>query len=168
MRLSPLDIQQMVFKSRWRGYDRSEVDRFLEAVAQAMSELTQDNASLRDRLSKVDAELAELRKSELALNRTLLSTQSMADELKQAAQRDANLIKREAELKAAETLREAQGELAAIQRELAELRKQRLVVIERMRSTLASFQRMLDIETADAAAAPTHAPALTAVQPGKG
>lgn len=168
MRLSPLDIQQMVFKSRWRGYDRSEVDRFLEAVAQAMAEVTQDNASLRDRLSKVDAELAELRKSELALNRTLLSTQSMADELKQAAQRDANLIKREAELKAAETLREAQGELAAIQRELAELRKQRLVVIERMRSTLASFQRMLDIETADAAAAPTHAPALTAVQSGKG
>jgi hypothetical protein len=51
---------------------------------------------------------------------------------------------------------------------LAELRKQRLVVIERMRSTLASFQRMLDIETADAAAAPAHDPALTAVQSGKG
>ncbi len=168
MKLSPLDIQQMVFKSRWRGYDRSEVDRFLEAVAQSLSALTQENASLRDRLAKADAELAELRKSELALNRTLLSTQSMADELKQAAQRDATLIKREAELKAAETLREAQGELAAVQRELTELRKQRLLTIDRMRSTLASFQRMLDIETADAAAARAHEPALNAVQSGKG
>lgn len=168
MKLSPLDIQQMIFKSGWRGYDRSEVDRFLENVAHAMSELTQDNVSLRDRLAKVEAELAEVRKSEHALNRTLLSTQSLADELKQAAQRDATLIKREAELKAAESLREAQGELAAIQRELAELRKQRCLAIERMRSTLATFQRMLDIETAEAGDAHTHEHALNAVQQGNG
>jgi cell division initiation protein len=168
MKLSPLDIQQMIFKSGWRGYDRSEVDRFLENVAHAMSELTQDNVSLRDRLAKVEAELAEVRKSEHALNRTLLSTQSLADELKQAAQRDATLIKREAELKAAESLREAQGELAAIQRELAELRKQRCLAIERMRSTLATFQRMLDIETAEAGDAHTDEHALNAVQQGHG
>jgi cell division initiation protein len=168
MKLSPLDIQQMIFKSGWRGYDRSEVDRFLENVAHAMSELTQDNVSLRDRLAKVEAELAEVRKSEHALNRTLLSTQSLADELKQAAQRDATLIKREAELKAAESLREAQGELAAIQRELAELRKQRFLAIERMRSTLATFQRMLDIETAEAADAHADEHALNAVQQGNG
>ena len=165
MRLSPLDVQQMVFKSGWRGYDRSEVDRFLENIAQAMSELTQDNAALRERLGKVEAELAEVRKSELSLNRTLLSTQSIADELKQAAQRDATLIKREAELKAADTLREAQGELASVQRELAELRKQRLLAIDRMRSTLAGFQRLLDIETADAQ---VDEAALDAVRQGKG
>ncbi len=165
MRLSPLDVQQMVFKSGWRGYDRSEVDRFLENIAQAMSELTQDNAALRERLGKVEAELAEVRKSELSLNRTLLSTQSIADELKLAAQRDATLIKREAELKAADTLREAQSELASVQRELAELRKQRLLAIDRMRSTLAGFQRLLDIETADAQ---VDDAALDAVRQGKG
>ena len=165
MRLSPLDVQQMVFKSGWRGYDRSEVDRFLENIAQAMSELTQDNAALRERLGKVEAELAEVRKSELSLNRTLLSTQSIADELKLAAQRDATLIKREAELKAADTLREAQSELASVQRELAELRKQRLLAIDRMRSTLAGFQRLLDIETADAQ---VDEAALDAVRQGKG
>ena len=165
MRLSPLDVQQMVFKSGWRGYDRSEVDRFLENIAQAMSELTQDNVALRERIGKVEAELAEVRKSELSLNRTLLSTQSIADELKQAAQRDATLIKREAELKAADTLREAQSELASVQRELAELRKQRLLAIDRMRSTLAGFQRLLDIETADAQ---VDEAALDAVRQGKG
>jgi cell division initiation protein len=168
MKLSPLDVQQMVFKSGWRGYDRSEVDRFLEKVAHAMSEQAQENVSLRERLGKLEAELAELRKSELALNRTLVSTQSLADELKQAAQRDATLIKREAELKAAETLREAQGELTAIHRELAELRKQRLLTIDRMRSTLSSFQRMLDIETADAEESQPHAAAFDSMPHGKG
>jgi cell division initiation protein len=168
MKLSPVDIQQMVFKTGWRGYDRSEVDRFLENVAQAMGELGRENAGLRDRLAKLEAELAEVRKSEHALNRTLLSTQSLADELKQAAQRDANLIKREAELKAAESLREAQGELTAIQRELSDLRKQRLMAVERMRATLQSFQRMVEIESADAGGNHAENPALNAVRQGNG
>lgn len=168
MKLSPLDIQQMVFKTGWRGYDRSEVDRFLENVAQAMAELGRENAGLRDRLAKLEAEMTEVRKSETALNRTLLSTQTLADELKQAAQRDANLIKREAELKAAESLREAQGELTAIQRAIADVRNQRLMAVERMRATLQSFQRMVEIESADVDGNHAETPTLNAVRQGNG
>jgi cell division initiation protein len=30
MRITPLDIQQMVFRIGFRGYDKEEVNRFLE------------------------------------------------------------------------------------------------------------------------------------------
>jgi cell division initiation protein len=56
---------------------------------------------------------------------------------------------KEAELKAGELLREAQAELAGTQRDLSDLRKQKLMAIERLRSTLRTFERMLEIEEGD-------------------
>ena len=62
------------------------------------------------------------------------------------AQRDAALLVKEAEFKAAEMLREARQELASLQREISDIRKQRLLGIERVRSTLRTFERVLEIE----------------------
>ena len=36
MRITPLDIQQMVFKISFRGYDKEEVNRFLEELAETV------------------------------------------------------------------------------------------------------------------------------------
>jgi cell division initiation protein len=60
------------------------------------------------------------------------------------------LIVKEAELKAGELFRQARVELADTQRELSLLQKQRLLMVERMRATLHTFERMLDVETSDA------------------
>ena len=40
----------------------------------------------------------------------------------------------------------ASAELAALQRDLSDLRKQRLLALERLRSTLHTFERILEIE----------------------
>jgi cell division initiation protein len=79
-----------------------------------------------------------------------MSAQSLADDVKRNAQRDAELIVKEAELKAEELFRQARVELADTQRELALLQKQRLLMVERMRATLHTFERMLDIEASEA------------------
>jgi cell division initiation protein len=146
MKITPIDIQQMEFRVRFRGYDRQEVDQFLDEVAQAVDTLTKDNAALREKLSAVERELGELKKTEATLTQTLVSTQALTDQLKQAAQRDADLMMKEAELKAEEVLRDAHQELARSQRDLIELRKLRLLAVERLRSMLRSFERMLEIE----------------------
>jgi cell division initiation protein len=70
----------------------------------------------------------------------------MADDMKEIAQRDAALLVKEAEFKAAEMLREARQELVTLQREISDIRKQRLLGIERLRSTLRTFERVLEIE----------------------
>jgi cell division initiation protein len=128
MKLTPLDIQQMVFKARWRGYDRQE---------------------LREKLGQAEDQLTDLKKAEATLTHTLVSTQALTDELKQAARRDAELIMKEAEMKAGTMLQEARQELAALQRDILDLQKQRLVVIERLRATLRTFERVLEIEEGD-------------------
>lgn len=149
MKLTPLDIQHMVFKVRLRGYDRQAVDQFLEELAQTVETLNRDNTTLREKLWSAEQQLADLKKAEATLTNTLITTQALADELKRAAQRDAELIMKEAELKAAEFLREAQVELAGTQRDLSDLRKQKLMAIERLRSTLRTFERLLEIEEGD-------------------
>lgn len=146
MKITPLDIQQMEFKVRLRGYDRREVDQFLEELAQTVEILTRENTALREKLTSAEQQLVELKKTEGTLMHTLVSSQALADELKQAAQREAELTLKEAELKAAEMLREARSELALVHRDLSEVQKQRLLAIERLRSTLRTFERLLEIE----------------------
>jgi len=149
MKITPLDIRKMVFKVRLRGYDRQDVDQFLEELAQTVEMQNRDHTVLREKLASVEQQLGDLKKVEATLMNTLVTTQALADELKHAAQRDAELIMKEAELKAGELLREAQAELAGTQRDLSDLRKQKLMAIERLRSTLRTFERLLEIEEGD-------------------
>ena len=149
MKITPLDIQQMVFRVKLRGYDKEEVNRFLEEVAQTVEALNRDNATLRERTVTLEQQVTELKRTEVTLSNTLVSAQSLADDVKRSAQRDAELIVKEAELKAEELFRQARAELGSTQRDLTILQKQRLHMIERMRGTLHTFERMLDIETTE-------------------
>jgi cell division initiation protein len=158
MKLTPLDIQQMVFKVRMRGYDRRDVSRFLEEVAQTVEVLNRENTILRERLTAADAQLADLKKTEATLANTLISTQALADEVKRIAERDAQLVVKEAEVKAAELIRKAGQELAGLQRDLSDLRKQRLLAIERFRSSIRTFERILEIEEGEEAEAESAIP----------
>jgi|SRR6185295_19453276 cell division initiation protein len=149
MKLTPLDIQQMVFKVRLRGYDPHDVQRFLEDVALTVEGLNRENQGLKEKLAQAEQQLGGLKKAEATLTHTLISTQALAEELKHAAQRNAELIMKEAEVKASSLLHDAREELASTQREILEMRKHRLVAIERLRSTLRTFERMLEIEEED-------------------
>jgi len=150
MKITPLDIQQMVFQVKLRGYDRDEVNRFLEEVAQTVESLSRDNVGLRERIVLFEQQVGELKQTEMTLSNTLVSAQSLADDVKRSAQRDAELITKEAELKAGELFRQARVELAETQRDLSILKKQRLLMVERMRATLHTFERMLDVEASEA------------------
>lgn len=149
MKITPLDIQHMVFKVSMRGYNRQDVDRFLEQIAQTVDELNRETAALREKLGGLEGQLADSRKAETALTRTLVSTQTMAEGLKEAAKRDAELIVKEAEVMAADLLRNTREEMAKLQQELSDLRKQRAMAIERLRGTLRTFDRALTMEEQD-------------------
>jgi cell division initiation protein len=150
MKITPLDIQQMVFRSRFRGYDKEEVNRFLEELAQTVEELNRDNAISREKIVFLEQQLAELKRTEATLSNTLVSAQSLAEDVKRTAQREADLVMKEAELKAGELIRQARVELTDTQRDLSTLQKQRLLMVERLRATLRTFERMLEVEEHEA------------------
>ncbi len=150
MRITPLDIQQMVFKASFRGYDKEEVNRFLEELAQTIESLNRNQAVQREKIVFLEQQLAELKRTEATLSSTLLSAQSLAEDVKRNAQREADLVIKEAELKASELIRQAGVELTDTQRDLSSLQKQRLLMVERLRASLRMFERMLEVEEQEA------------------
>lgn len=150
MKMTPLDIQQMVFRTSFRGYDKEEVNRFLEEIAETVEELNRDSAVQREKIVFLEQQLTELKRTEMTLSNTLVSAQSLAEDVKRSAQRESDLVIKEAELKAGEMIRQARVELSNTQRDLSALQKQRLLMVERLRATLRTFERMLEVEEQEA------------------
>ena len=76
--------------------------------------------------------------------------QSLAEDVKRSAQRESDLLIKEAELKAGDLIRQARLALANTERDLSTLQKQRLLMVERLRATLRTFERMLEVEEQEA------------------
>ena len=112
--------------------------------------LNRENSALREKLTATEQQVTDLRRTETTLSNTLVSAQTLAEDVKRSAQRESDLIVKEAELKASEIIRQARVSLSDMQRGLADLQKQRLMMVERFRSTLRSFERMLEVEESDA------------------
>lgn len=149
MRITPLDIQQQTFQVKFRGYDQEEVHEFLRAVSETVEALVRENADVKERTDKLEREAVELRQKEASFNELLVTTQRMAENLKETARREADLIMKEAELKSEELLKHAQADLRTIQRDLLDLRKDRVLAIEKMRSFLQMLSKMIAIEEID-------------------
>ncbi len=150
MRITPLDIQQMVFNVSFRGYDKEEVNRFLEELAQTVESLNRDHAVQQEKIIFLEQQLAELKRTEATLSNTLLSAQSLAEDVKRNAQRESDLVIKEAEVKASELIRQARVSLADTQRDLSSLQKQRLLMVERLRASLRMFERLFEVEEQEA------------------
>lgn len=147
MKITPLDIQQVGFKIKLRGYDRQEVDAFLDSLTEDYEALIRENNHLREKLMDFENQTAEIKKKEATLNSMLMKAQDLSDEMKAAAQKDADLILREAELKTETYTRSAREHLAEVQRDILDLKKQKVVFIEKVRSMIRIFEQVLDTES---------------------
>src|SRR3989337_3830420 len=84
MRISPMDMRQMRFKSAMRGYDRTDVVAFLTEAADDYEHAMREIDRLRGDLMRMEALLGEHREREHNLPDTLLTAQRRLGELKDA------------------------------------------------------------------------------------
>ena len=159
MKITPLDIQQQTFQVKFRGYAREEVHEFLRAVSETVEELVRENADVKERADKLEKEVTTLRKKDASLNELLVLTQKMAENIKDTARREADLILKEAEIKSEEILKHAHADFRTIQRDLLELRKDRILAIEKLRSLLQMLTKMVEMEEVDLQSLEGEAPA---------
>lgn len=135
--LTPLDIQNQEFKRVLRGYSEDEVDDFLDKVVTDFEALLKQNQQLRDELEELRSRVEQYRQLENTLHSALIVAQETAEEVKQSARKEAQLIVREAEEdavrigKAAEVrVRESEERLTQIQREAQAFRAQLRSLLE--------------------------------------
>ena len=146
MKMTLLDIKQVGFKVKLRGYDRREVDSFLDALAEDYEGLLKENNALSVKLADLEIQVLEFKKKESTLNNTLMKAQDLVEDMKGHAQREGHLITKEAELKAEEITKEARERLAGLRREILDLQKQKLLFVEKTRSLIKTVHRVLELE----------------------
>jgi cell division initiation protein len=143
MRLSPLDIRQQQFTVRmFRGLDPQEVDAFLEDVAEDYESILKENTLLKEQLTTHEERSRSIGDVERTLKDTLVTTQKLAEEMKEAARRDAQLILREAEVRSEKLLEEARIEEARLRADISALRRVHRQVVEDLRATLGRYERV--------------------------
>ena len=155
MRISPLDIRQQQFTVRvFRGFDKQEVDAFLDDVADDYETVLKENALLREQIATLEERSRGLTERERALQDALVTTQRLGDEMKAAARREAELYMREAELRGEKLVEGARSEEAKIRSEIQSLRRMRRQLVEDLRSTLESYYRMMAADYGEDAGEP--------------
>ena len=145
MKITPLDIQQQQFKTRFRGFDIREVDAFLEQIAETFESLQKTNQNLSDEVRRLEVEIQGYRKREETFKRALLNSQTVLDQMKDNARKSAELIIAEAEVKAEKILNKAHNRLAQLHEDISELRRQRTQIEVQISSIIEAHSRLLEI-----------------------
>ena len=144
MKVSPLDLRQLRFRTAFRGFDRAEVLALMSEVADDYEHALREIDRLRQDLARMEALLNEHRDREDNLRNTLLTAQRLADEVKTAAQNEAKMIIREAQGRADLLLQKAQARLDDLDRDIAELRLRRRDVEGSVESSIQSLYHALE------------------------
>jgi cell division initiation protein len=146
MRITPLDIQQKQFPMKFRGFDVEEVYAFLEVVREEMEELLRENASLKESVQRSENSIREYKDMESTLRETLMTAQQMVEDYKTNSRKEAELLLKEAELKAEGMIREAQEKVIKIHEDIVDLKGIRRHFKEEMKRLIENHSRMLDLD----------------------
>jgi cell division initiation protein len=160
VKVTPLDIRRKEFKRGMRGYADEEVDVFLDDVADEFERLFQENMELQDKMLRLDEQIAGHTQLKNALEKTLVSAQVQADQMIANARKEAELILRDAELKARHIVNDSYGETQRVQQTLVQLKHLEEDFRFKFRSLLEGHLKLLN--DAPIAPPPAAAPVIDA------
>lgn len=144
MTLEPQDIERAVFKERFRGYDQTEVDRFLDEVADRIGSLLRERDELAERVRELADRSQQAGEAEGMLRRTLVAAQRTAEETVEEARRQAEEILAEARRRAVRERDQVHAEAELLQRAVEELRRFRADYRARLSGVLSEQLAILD------------------------
>ncbi len=146
MALTPLDIQQQRFRTRFGGgLDKTEVDAFLNLVASEVEKLVRENNELKDDTRVMKRLLEDYRAREEALKSTMITAQKVTDEIKRGAEKEADIILGRAELEAERILDNAQERLTELLRDIGELKRQRAQFLSLIKATIDQHHALINV-----------------------
>jgi len=145
----PIEIRNQEFKKAMRGFDPVEVETFLDLVAGEYEVLLNDNERLRKETATLETDLKHFREAEKTLKQTLYNVQKTSQLSKENSAKEANLIKKEAQLAAIQLVERARSEVHKMQEEVRALKRQKNSLISRLKHVLSSQIELLDVLSID-------------------
>ena len=145
--LTALDVRRYDFGNALRGYDRARVDLFREQVADELERLSRANQELEVKARNFHEQLRAFRERDKALNDALISAQQLRGEIREQAQREAQLIIREAQGDAERNVEALRGEIRRAEDELQQLSRNRRSYVQQLRQLME--RQLHDLDSAE-------------------
>lgn len=139
--LSPLDIESKKFiKSTFGGYNRADVEKFMELILVDYEKLYRENIALKDKANTLSDAVDHYKSMEDTMQSTLLVAQSASDEVKSNAAEKARLIVEEANGKAGDIIKNANAEMQKSAEKTEQLKRDYILFKSRI---IAEFETYL-------------------------
>jgi cell division initiation protein len=143
MRITPLDIRKQPFRRTFRGFDPDAVNSFLEMVAGEFEGIVRQNGELATKAKNLEEKLEGYTKIERTLNETLLTAQRLTDEARVNAQKEAELIIKDAVVRAGKQELDIRQRVARLENNLASLKNMRDTFLARFKGLLTTQLSLL-------------------------
>lgn len=144
MSLTPLEVKKQEFEKVFRGYDPVAVDAFLELVSEEMAALVLRLNGMEERLQAVQSTVEDYRQMELALKEAMAGAQRQAEDAKEAAAREGELLKREAKMESEQMVADAERRRASLEQRIEELQAGERAFLNRLKAFLDEHRRTLE------------------------
>jgi DivIVA domain-containing protein len=147
--LTPLDVRRYEFGRALRGYDPERVDQFREQVAEELERLARLNQDLDQKAKNFHEQLRAFRERDKAINEALVSAQQLRGEIREQAEKEGQLVIREARAEAERLLDEARAEVRRMDDQLVAMDRARRTYLAQIRAVLE--RQLAEVNAADQA-----------------
>src|SRR4030043_837104 len=142
--ISPMDIHHKEFGTvRMGGYNKEEVDSFLDTVADELDRLLHRNQEQAELVEAMRQKASQFDSMQTTLQNALINAQKSADNIVQEARSLAEGQMKEAQEQSTRILEEAHSEKARISQNFAGIREQVLRYIAIIRELLDNNQALI-------------------------
>jgi cell division initiation protein len=149
MRITPLDVRKQEFRRGMRGYDADEVRAFLTTLADEYEAVLVDNKQLRERVLEQDEKLAEYRNLERTLRDTLMTAERVAQEARETAHKQGELLIGEARQRVERVLADGRAQLDDLRRQALALHREKEAFLSRFRSLAETQIQFVEMHRSD-------------------
>lgn len=149
MEVTPLDIRKQEFKKSFSGFDKREVENFLEMVAMQLEGLIRENMSYKEQLNDVERKIDDYRRMERTLQDTLTSAQKTTDELRKNAEREGSIILKNSSLESQNIIQQAKMEESQLRSEIKILITMKNNFIAKFKGMIEAYSKLLGEEILD-------------------
>lgn len=144
MKITSMDITNKEFKKGIRGYNSDEVDEFLDKIAEDYELVYKENSTMKERISALSDQIEHYNKMENTIQNTLLLAQNAADQAKQSAQKEAELLLKNANETAQKILDKAHNDVLQIGDQYESIKQEFLKFRNKFRNFMNTQMDMFD------------------------
>ncbi|WP_318615514.1 DivIVA domain-containing protein [Sporosarcina sp. YIM B06819] len=149
MALSPIDIHNKEFTSKFRGYDEDEVNEFLEQIMKDFENILEENKALKSSLKQSNEQVSHFNSIEQTLQKSILIAQEAAEDVRRNSMKESKLIVKEAEKNADRIVNEALSRARRISVEIEDLKKQSKVFRTRFKMLIEAQLELIQADDWD-------------------